>query len=117
MRRVALVAADSGTELVAPCELANRPWTRLRGLLGRRGLSPGHGMLFSRTHAVHTAFMRFPIDVVFLDSELEVTHVAADVAPWRTARGKGASWTLELAAGEAARVGLEPGRRVVIDGG
>lgn len=85
----------------------------MRGLLGRRGLEPGHGMLFSHTSSVHTFFMRFPIDVVFLDRELKVIAVSAAVAPWKTAKGKGAKWTLELAAGEAARLGLEPGTRLV----
>ena len=115
MRQVTLVDAGSGAPVCSPVELASRPWSRMRGLLGRRGLAPAHGMLFSRTHAVHTLFMRFPIDVVFLDEELAVVEVAAAVAPWRTAGRKGARWTLELGAGEAARLGLAPGRRVVIE--
>jgi uncharacterized membrane protein (UPF0127 family) len=81
----------------------------MRGLLGRSGLPQGEGMLFPRTGSVHTMFMRFPIDLVFLDRELRVLSVKADVLPWKTARQNGARWTLELAAGEAARVGIEPG--------
>ncbi len=71
-------------------------------------------MLFSHTSSVHTFFMRFPIDVVFLDRELEVLDVSPVVAPWRTAKRKGARWTLELAAGEAERLRIEPGVQLVI---
>ena len=116
MRAVTLLDAETGAVVCEPCELAARPWSRMRGLLGRRGLAPGHGMLFTRTHAIHTAGMRFPIDVVFLDRELVVGSVAAHVPAWRTASHRGARWTLELAAGEAERLGLSEGRRLVIAG-
>jgi hypothetical protein len=53
--------------------------------------------------------MRFPIDVVFLDRALGVSAVVAELRPWRTARRRGARAVLELAAGEAARLGLRPG--------
>ena len=81
----------------------------MRGLLGRPGLPEGEGMLFPRTGSVHTMFMRFPIDVVFLDAEMCVLSVREAVPAWRTVKQRGAKATLELAAGEAARVGLAPG--------
>jgi uncharacterized membrane protein (UPF0127 family) len=87
----------------------------MRGLLGRAGLDDGEGMLFSRTSSVHTFFMRFPIDVVFLDDGFTVLSIDAAVRPWRTASRKGASWTLELAAGRAQRVGLAPGDTLTLE--
>ncbi len=99
----------AGETVCARCAVATRPWTRLRGLLGRSGLEAGEGMLFPRTGSVHTMFMRFPIDVVFLDRELCVLSVREAVPPWRAVKQRGATWTLELAAGEAARAGIEPG--------
>jgi uncharacterized membrane protein (UPF0127 family) len=51
-------------------------------------------------------FMRFPIDAVFLDRELRVLRVAADVKPWRVASKRGAKSVLELPAGRCARVGV-----------
>jgi uncharacterized membrane protein (UPF0127 family) len=53
--------------------------------------------------------MRFPIDAVWLDRDLLVVGVTHDVAPWRTAAQRGARAVLELPAGEAAALGLEPG--------
>lgn len=91
------------------CSVANRPWTRLRGLLGRSGLEAGEGMLFPRTGSIHTMFMRFPIDVVFLDAELRVLSVRQAVPAWRAVKERGAKATLELAAGEAARAGIAAG--------
>jgi uncharacterized membrane protein (UPF0127 family) len=91
------------------CSVANHPWTRLRGLLGRSGLEVGEGMLFPRTGSIHTMFMRFPIDVVFLDAELRVLSVRKGVPAWRAVKERGAKATLELAAGEAARAGIVAG--------
>jgi uncharacterized membrane protein (UPF0127 family) len=95
--------------LLERCWIADRPWSRMRGLLGRNGLAEGEGLLIKPCGSVHTFFMRFPIDVVFLDRELSVVAVRPEVPPWRTAGARGAKVTLELAAGEAARLGIEPG--------
>jgi uncharacterized membrane protein (UPF0127 family) len=81
----------------------------MRGLLGRSGLEAGEGLLLKPCGSVHTFFMRFPIDVVFLDRELSVVAVRPEVPPWRTAAARGAKVSLELAAGEAARLGIRPG--------
>jgi uncharacterized membrane protein (UPF0127 family) len=89
--------------------VAERPWTRVRGLLGREGLDPGEGMLLRPAGSVHTAFMRFAIDVVFLDKELRVLKVAEDVRPWRAVSCRGAKAVLELPAGECARLGVGVG--------
>jgi uncharacterized membrane protein (UPF0127 family) len=91
--------------------MADRPWSRMRGLLGRSGLERGEGLLLKPCGSVHTLFMRFPIDVVFLDRELSVLAVRAAVPAWRTARAQGAKVTLELGAGEASRLGIAPGMR------
>ncbi len=88
----------------------------MRGLLGRRSLPQGEGMLFDRTSSVHTFFMRFPIDVVFLAQDGEVLAVRAAVPPWRAVSRRGAHWTLELAAGEAERVGITVGERLHVSG-
>jgi uncharacterized protein len=58
--------------------------------------------------------MRFPIDVLFLDSELQVLEVVSDVRPWRIASGRGARAVLELASGECERRGVQPGDRLLV---
>jgi uncharacterized protein len=108
MPQVAL-ANDEGTVVCEQCFLAETTLTRLRGLLGRSGLSSDEGMLLRPASAIHTGFMRFPIDAVFLDRGNRVVRVAAELRPWRMATCRGARAVLELAAGEAARRGLRPG--------
>jgi uncharacterized membrane protein (UPF0127 family) len=110
--RVISLERDGGAVVCEHCELADGVWTRTRGLLGRTSLEPGHGMLIRPAGSVHTLFMRFPIDCVFLDAELRVVGVREAVRPWRSARASGAKSTLELAAGEAARAGIEVGDRL-----
>jgi uncharacterized membrane protein (UPF0127 family) len=58
--------------------------------------------------------MKFPIDAVFLDRDLVVLNVAADLPPWRTAGQRGAKAVLELPAGEVRRMALQPGERLVL---
>ena len=94
------------------CELADSAWTRLRGLIGRARLEPGDGLMLRPASAIHTSFMRFPIDAVFLDDELRVLRVREGLRPWRAAAARGATAVLELAAGQAARNGLAPGARL-----
>jgi uncharacterized membrane protein (UPF0127 family) len=84
----------------------------MRGLLGRDGLAQGEGLLLKPCGSVHTFFMGFPIDVVFLDRELSVVAVRPEVRPWRTAGARGAKAALELAAGEAARLGIASGMQL-----
>jgi uncharacterized protein len=103
------LANDDGTVVCERCLLAETPFARLRGLLGRSGLSSGEGLLLRPAASVHTAFMRFTIDVVFLDRELRVLKVAPEVVPWRTAGCRGARAVLELPAGEASLRGLREG--------
>src|SRR6478672_7291847 len=91
------------------CTVARDPLTRMRGLLGRRGLAQGEGILLEPAGSIHTFFMRFPIDVVFLDREQRVVRVVPNLGPWRTAGVRKARAVLELAAGEAARLGVMPG--------
>jgi len=91
------------------CLVAATPFTRMRGLLGRSSLPSGQGILLRPAASVHTFFMRFSIDVVFLDDELRVVAIAADLRPWRAAGKRGARAVVELPAGECERRGLRVG--------
>jgi uncharacterized membrane protein (UPF0127 family) len=92
---------------VCVSELADRPLPRMRGLIGRRGLPAGEGLLLSPAPAIHTAFMRFPIDALFLDRDLRVLKVVERLRPWRIASERRAHSVLELPAGESARRGVQ----------
>jgi uncharacterized membrane protein (UPF0127 family) len=105
-----LVTDDADRRVLCDrCAVADRPHTRLRGLLGRAELLAGEGLLLRPTPSVHTCFMRFSIDAVFLDDRLRVLSVSSEMAPWRFAGRRGARAVLELAAGEAHRHGIREG--------
>src|SRR5512141_326403 len=105
-----LVGGD-GRVVLERCAVADGFLTRLRGLLGRRGLEAGEGLLLSPSSSVHTVFMRFPIDVVFLDRGLRVLGVVPNLRPWRLAGRRGARHVLELAAGQAQARAIRHGER------
>jgi uncharacterized protein len=106
------VAREDGTQVCGRCSLADSAPTRLKGLLGRDRLEHGEGMLLRPAPAIHTCFMRFPIDAVFLDRGLQVVGVTPELRPWRWARRAGARAVLELGAGEADRLGVRAGERL-----
>jgi uncharacterized protein len=103
---------DSGRVVCGQCEVARTMLARMRGLLGRKSLEPGQGMLITKTSSIHTAFMAFPIDAVFLDKELRVRAVVPEIPPFRASWKRGSRSVLELPAGEAARVGIGDGSRL-----
>ncbi|MGI9019117.1 MAG: DUF192 domain-containing protein [Solirubrobacterales bacterium] len=107
--------ADLGGIVCERCELADGVWSRFRGLQLRAGLEPGQGLLLRPCGSVHTFFMRFAIDVVFLDAGWRILGVRERLGPWRTAAARGAREVLELPAGEAGRLGLERGDWLAID--
>src|SRR5262245_18562164 len=105
---------DDGTIVCERCTVADNPLRRMRGLLGREGLESGEGLLLRPASAVHTYFMCFPIDVVFLDRSLVVVGIADSVDPWKARSRKGAKAVLELPAGESSRRGLAVGDRLEV---
>jgi uncharacterized membrane protein (UPF0127 family) len=117
MAELATLSHLDGPVVCGRCRVASTFGARLRGLLGRSGLGPGEGLLLPGTSSVHTHFMRFPIDVVFLDAEERVVRVVPSLAPWRMAAARGARSVLELAAGECGRLGVAVGGRLRISAG
>jgi uncharacterized membrane protein (UPF0127 family) len=104
---------ENGDVVCDRCVVADTPASRLRGLLGRSELNPGEGLLLRPASAIHTCFMRFAIDAVFLDRDWRVVAISDDVRPWRAASRRGAKAVLELPAGETARRGLGVGERLL----
>jgi len=111
MAKIVLVG-PRGQVVCERCDVADHVISRVRGLLGRRGLPRGQGLLIKPTWSVHTWFMRFPIDVVFLDRDLSVLKVRNKMRPWRMAARFRAHSVLELAAGECERLQLDVGDRL-----
>lgn len=94
--------------------IADNFFTRFKGLMLRKGLAPGEGLLLKNCAAIHCCFMRFSIDAVYLDGNLRVVGTET-VKPWRLGgRFPGARHVLELEAGRARE--LLPGTQIHLEG-
>jgi uncharacterized membrane protein (UPF0127 family)/CheY-like chemotaxis protein len=109
-----IVNLTRGSVLCERATIADRPFSRMRGLVGQRSLEEGHGLLLQPAPSVHTAFMRFSIDVVFLDRDLTVLKLVQHLRPWRVASASRARNTLELATGEIDRRGIAVGEQLAV---
>ncbi len=109
------VRTEAGRVVCERCEIADRALPRLRGLLGRDGLEAGSGMLIDPAPSVHMFFMRFPIDVVFLERDRKVVRIVHGLRPWRFAGARKAVAALELPAGTAAESELVEGDALVFE--
>ena len=105
---------EDGRVVCERCVVANRPYSRARGLLGRRRLQPGEGMVLRPAWGVHTAFMRFPIDVIFLDRDGFAVKLVSDLPPWRLAAAARAHAVVEMAAGSLRRHAVALGDRLYL---
>jgi uncharacterized protein len=88
-----------GTVLASRLEVADSASKRTKGLLGRERLGPGEGLWIVPCESVHTFFMRFAIDLVYLDRKNKVRKVRSAVGPWRLSACLSAHSVLELPAG------------------
>ena len=89
----------AGQVLAARAEIALTRADRNRGLLGRDHLPAGDGLVLAPCFSIHTAFMRFPIDVIFVKRDGRVVKTCAAVPAWRMRVGWGAYAVVELPAG------------------
>jgi uncharacterized membrane protein (UPF0127 family) len=110
---VVVVMRADGSTLSADCIVADRMLSRMKGLLGRRGLAGGESMLIRPAPSIHTFFMRFPIDAVFVSKSGDVLKVASGVKPWRMHSCRRSYAVLELAAGDATRHNVSAGDRLL----
>ena len=107
-----------GTVVAEQARIADGFWSRFWGLMGKGSLPEGQGLLLKPSNSIHTVFMRFAIDVVFVDREMKVVKVAPEMRPFRVALAfGGAHSALELPAGAASQAQIEPGDQLVMTDG
>jgi len=102
---------------VAQLELAGNFAARLIGLMGKKSLPCGAGLLITKCNSIHMFFMRFAIDAVFVDKAMRVVKIVPGLKPWRVASCSEARHTLELPAGGAAGIEIGDQLRIVEDEG
>lgn len=105
-----------GSELASQAQVASSPWSRLKGLLGRSSLQMGEALLLERSTSIHTAFMRFAIDVVYVDRSGQVVKVVSDMKPFRMSGVlRGGRSVIELPSGTVVATGTVKGDQLAFD--
>ena len=108
-----LYHATTGDCLAERVEIANTAWTRLCGLMFRRALAHGHALWIRPCNGVHTFWMRFAIDVIYLDREMRVVRLIENLRPFRlTMPQRAARSVIELPAHTIAQAGIRLGDRL-----
>jgi hypothetical protein len=100
------------TEIACCAEVADSAATRNKGLLGRTALPPGGGMWIVPCESVHTFFMKFPLDLVYLDRNKKVKKVRGNVGPWRLSACFSAHSIIELPAGTVQSTQTQRGDQI-----
>lgn len=103
--------------VISDLKLAKSEYERMKGLLGRADLPTEEGLWIKRTNSVHTWFMKFPIDVIFVDKNLRVTSVHHRLPAWRITFPRWRSNSVfEMAAGRAEAANVQVGDQLhVVD--
>ena len=105
-----------GVVLAEKAEMADNIISRFFGLMGRATLPEGEGVVIAPCSGVHTMFMRFPIDVIYVNSEGKVVRIDEAMRPWRLGRiVRGSHYVVELPAGTAARLGTQVDDEIALE--
>ncbi|HEY8538566.1 MAG TPA: DUF192 domain-containing protein [Steroidobacteraceae bacterium] len=115
LRNLDEVALECRNGIVPHVRIASTFGSRFIGLMNRSRLGAEEGLLFVPGGGIHTCWMRFAIDVIFLDAQLEAVRVISNVLPWRLVPApRRTHYVLELAAGSAPQMGIEEGTQLRI---
>lgn len=113
--RIVQLRTDQGRVLADQCFLANSFFSRLKGLLGRKGLSESQALALIPCDMVHTLGMKFPIDIIFVDRKGLILRINREVGANRIVpRVAGAYAVIEMAAGRSRELNLVPGNMIII---
>ncbi|MCW8928695.1 MAG: DUF192 domain-containing protein [Gammaproteobacteria bacterium] len=92
--------------------LTTTAWERMKGLLGSDQLDNNDGLIISPCNSVHTLFMKYSIDVIYLDKNGIVKKIVPQLKPWHFSFCLGGKTTLELASGMAEKINLRTGQQI-----
>jgi uncharacterized protein len=105
---------DTGAVVATYARVAGNLRSRMVGLLGRKGMDPSEALIFPHNWSIHTLFMRFAIDVIFLDKKGRVRKVVRRMPPFRFAWSPGSQDTIELVGGALDGSDIQVGHKIEI---
>jgi len=114
---VRIINLTRGQALATAGRVADGFWSRLRGLIGSKPLVPGEGLVIVPCNAIHTHFMGFPIDVLYVSASQEILAIDHALPPWRFGRiHRGVRFVVELPAGVAGAANTQVGDQLQVEG-
>lgn len=115
MVRVSAVNKSNGAVLGTCIQVADRLWSRARGMLGRPAPPDGAGLLLRPCHSVHMLGMRYALDVAFLDHDERIVAAYSALQPGSRSRWHGNAYqALELPTGTLERTGTAVGDLIAL---
>jgi uncharacterized membrane protein (UPF0127 family) len=115
LRRLRIINQSRGIVLATMAELADTAPSRSKGLLGRDSLAKGEALWIVPCESVHTFFMRFALDLVYLDRSRRIIKIRTNVQPWRLSACLRAHSIIELAAGSIDPKGTAVGDQLAFE--
>jgi len=115
-----LIDSTTGTVIARRVGLADGFGSRFRGLMLRKRFPGGEALFFDfkkpGRNSVHMFFVRFPIDLLYLDSSFRVVEVRSYLRPWQLHRSRVVSrYLVELPAGTVSRLGMGLGHKIRLE--
>lgn len=113
MKKGTIYHQRTGTLLFSKVYWTETYFERARGLLGRPELTGQEGFLIKPCNSIHTCFMGYEIDALFLDNEMRIRKTVSCLSPWRFSSSFKASMVLELKAGMTEILNLKPDEQLI----
>jgi len=113
-RELRVTNKRTGGEVAGRVRVADNPWSRMVGLLGKKELPAGEALLIRPCSSVHTFFMRFPMDAIFVNRENQVLKVVRGMRPFRFAGARRSHAVIELMGGALADGQVQPGDQLTL---
>lgn len=110
-----IVNQDTHTVVCAKARKALTFFQRLCGLMMKASMSPEEALIFYRARSIHTFFMRFPIDIIFLDKNMHVIRICNTLDAFRVVFCKDAFCTIECLGGLASAKGIAQGQALTFE--
>jgi uncharacterized protein len=115
-RRYRVTNATRGEVLATQSGKVDTFLRRGLGLMGKKSLPEGGGLIIEPCNGVVSFFMRFPIDVLFIDRDGGVQHAVSNLTPWKASKVvRGSRFVIELPAGSIARSGTQVGDSITVE--
>jgi uncharacterized protein len=108
-----IIDVRTNTLVASAVEEATGRWQSFRGLMLRKELQQSRGLMIRPARGIHTHFMRFPIDLIFVDDENRVVKIRPSMQPWRIDPARAAT-VIEVAAGLADAADVRVGDELII---